>query len=395
MPFSKPKICYLRGSYLNPFEAQYLVPLEKEFDITIAGSKSNRFDISKIPLKLKQLPCLDYLNGKISRKYHNVSIPNPFKYFGYEDILLNLDGFLSKFDIVVVPEKSFFFSWQVARKKRKHRYKLITMQHEVNPYWYNAKKPILKRAGLVHQETDHFIARSERAKRALMIEGVCGEKINVIGHGVDINHFHPGERDENLMAQMDIDPDRFLILFIGRMVWTKGIFALADAAKLLLTDPEVSNLNPLFLMVGDGPDISPLGKYLTLLNVDSHFRFVGRFPYQTIPDIHRLADIFVMPSISTKHILEQFGIALIESMACGTPVVSTHCGAIDEVIGDAGVLVQPNDHLRLYEALLKLSNNSKIYECMRRKGLDRVHQKFTHSIISQKLSDLFHSALIS
>jgi hypothetical protein len=167
----KPKVLYLRGSYLNPFEVQYLAGLMDKFNVVLAHPGYHRYDLSSIQLPRIEIPCLDYLNGWIPRRIAGCTIPNPLKYLGYEEVLFGLERFTAGFDLVSVPEQSFYFTWQIAKKKKKSGYKMITMQDEVNPFWYLNIRPIVERASFVRQETDLFIARSERAKYALICEG--------------------------------------------------------------------------------------------------------------------------------------------------------------------------------------------------------------------------------
>jgi glycosyltransferase involved in cell wall biosynthesis len=176
-------------------------------------------------------------------------------------------------------------------------------------------------------------------------------------------------------------------------VWTKGIFALADAAALLLRDPSFLALRPAFVLVGGGPERGRLERRLELLGLSDHFRLLGGRPYDEIPDLQRLADLFVLPSIPSRTILEQFGIALVEAMATGTPVVTTHCGAIDEVVGEAGVLVQPNDALRLADAIRGLAFAPDERDRLGRAGLERARSNFSREEIARGLSAIYRTAL--
>jgi glycosyltransferase involved in cell wall biosynthesis len=90
------------------------------------------------------------------------------------------------------------------------------------------------------------------------------------------------------------------------------------------------------------------------LELKKNVIIAGNFSYSEIPEIHNLADIFVLPSIPVKNWQEQFGMVLVEALASGKPVISTLCGSIPEVIGNAGILIQPNDPLSLYYAIKKL-----------------------------------------
>jgi glycosyltransferase involved in cell wall biosynthesis len=388
-----PKVLYLRGSYLNPFEEQYILPLKENFEIVMAHPRSHRYGLDSIQTQRTVIPCLDYLNGFIPRSFGGKLLPNPLKYLGFEEVLLGLEKYTADYDIVHVPEQSFYFTWQVAKGKTKQSYKMITVQDEVNPFWFLRRRAIARRAAYVRENTDLFIARSQRAKAALICEGVEPEKIRVIGHGVDVNRFKPGPRSESLCEQLGIDSDRFVILFVGRLFWTKGIYALADAAKLLLMDAEVKKLEPLFLIVGDGNERVEIEDRIQRLGVQDSFKFVGWQAYGLLPEIHRLADIFVLPSISTRYILEQFGIVLIESMASGKPVISTYCGAIDEVVGDAGILVQPNDYFQLYDALKRLCVNRELRENLAEQGRLRVEKMFTYRVISSAIADAYETVL--
>ncbi|MDY7023932.1 MAG: glycosyltransferase family 4 protein [Cyanobacteriota bacterium] len=390
---NKPRVFYLRGSYLNPFEEQYLLPLQKNYDIIMAHPRSHRYNLSSMTMPREAISCLDYANGLIPRSLAGKTLPNPFKYFGYEEVLLGLDQHTKNCDIVHVPEQSFYFTWQVAQSKHKYNYKMITVQDEVNPFWYLHKPSITKRAAFVREKTDLFIARSQRARTALICEGIPPEKIRVIGHGVDVTRFTPGSRNPQLCEQLGIDRNRFIILFVGRLFWTKGIYALSDAAKLLLREPEIQKLDPLFLIAGDGDERGEFENRVKRLGVENSFKFIGWQPYNLLPEIHRLADIFVLPSISTRYILEQFGIVLIESMASGKPIISTHCGAIDEVIGNTGLLVQPNDYFQLYHALHKLCLNTDLREELGKRGLERVKERFTYKVISSAIASAYEDVL--
>jgi len=180
---------------------------------------------------------------------------------------------------------------------------------------------------------------------------------------------------------------------VGRMVWEKGLFSLADAAGLLLHDDAFRALKPVFVYAGDGPERGALQRRLQRLGIESSFRLIGSQPYSRLPDIHRLADIFVLPSISTRTVQEQFGIALIEAMATGKPVLTTHCGAIDEVIGDAGVVVQANDYFRLAEGLRTLGLDADLRMQLGQRGFERVQRLFTRELIGEQVASAYRHVL--
>jgi glycosyltransferase involved in cell wall biosynthesis len=392
-PDLRPRVAYVRGSYLNPFETQYLEPILDRFDITAVYPRSHRFDVSQIEIPTLQLPCLDYLNGVVPRRIGGLTIPNPQKRLGFDEYLFGLDRLLPALRLVHAAEQTFYCSYQLAQRKARYGYKLICVQAEINPFWSEGHGNVFERAAFVRKTADLFIARSERARSALQCEGVEPERIRVIGHGIDTRRFAPGRRSAELCQTFGIDPGSFVVLFVGRLVWEKGLFSLADAAGLLLQDPAFRALNPVFVCAGDGPDRGGLLRRLRRLGIEQHFRLIGAQPYSRLPEIHRLADVFVLPSIATRTVQEQFGIALIEAMATAQPVLTTRCGAIDEVIGDAGLLVQPNDYFRLAEGLRTLAFDTELRSRLGQLGLARVQRLFTREIIGERIAAAYTDVL--
>jgi glycosyltransferase involved in cell wall biosynthesis len=389
----KPRVCYLRGSYLNPYEMQYLEPLKERFSITVAYPKSHRYDIRSIQFPKFELACLDYGNGIIPRSIFRIPVPNILKIFGFEEVFFGIKKILKNFDLLHVPEQTFFFSWQAVNYMDNFNCKIVVTQDEVNPFWYAHKPWMARRAEQVRKRANFFIARTERAKQALICEGVESRRIKVIGHGVDTTRFTPKKRDMEYAHTLGIAPNRIVILFVGRLVWTKGLWALAISAAMIKADPELSSFRPIFLVVGDGPERRAFEKWISTLGVSAMFKLMGHQSYDKLDTIYQLADIFALPSISTRTILEQFGISLIEAMATGIPVVSTHCGAIDEVIGDAGIIVQPNDGLRLYESLKRLILDSKLRKLLGNLGRKRVINEFSNKKIAGQLSFVYENVL--
>lgn len=389
----RPRIAFLRGSYLNAFEAQYIELLLDEFDVTALHAGYRRFDMDGVGLPKRRIHCLDFLDGHLPQDVRGIRLPNPLKRLGLEEVMLGLRGALEGFDIVHTAEPSFFFSWQAARLKRALGFRLVTTQCEVRPHWHQEHFSLARRAAFVRDRTDVFHARSERARQALVTEEVEHERVHVVGHGVDLGRFRPGPQDPDLKSGIGIDDGAFVILFVGRLVWTKGIFALADAAALLLRDPSIRRLQPVFVMAGTGPERTRLERRLRLLGLADHFRLLGGRPYTEMPALHRLADVFVLPSIPSRTVLEQFGIAIVEAMATGTPVVTTHCGAIDEVVAETGVLVQPNDALRLADAIRSLALDRALRRRLGRAGLERARAEFSRESIARGLSSIYRAAL--
>jgi glycosyltransferase involved in cell wall biosynthesis len=390
---ARPRVAYVRGSYLNPFETQYLEPLQDRFEMMAVYPRAHRFDVRGVQMPSVQLPCLDYINGLVPRRVGGFMIPNPQKRLGFDEYLFGLDKILPGLDIVHAAEQTFYCTYQVAERKKRYGYKLICLQAEINPFWAEGNGRVLERAAFVRANADLFVARSQRARSALLCEGVEDSRIRVIGHGIDTGKFGPGARSPELSQRFGIAPDDLVILLVGRMVWEKGLFSLADAAALLLRDESFRKRRPVFVYAGDGPERGALERRLQRLGIASHFRLIGSQPYSLLPEIHRLADIFVLPSISTRTVQEQFGIALIEAMATAKPVLTTHCGAIDEVIADAGIVVQPNDYFRLAEGLRALAADAELRARLGKRGLERVQKHYTREVIGEQVASAYRHVL--
>jgi len=93
-----------------------------------------------------------------------------------------------------------------------------------------------------------------------------------------------------------------------------------------------------YVVVGEGNDQQRLVALANKRGVGDRVRFVGAVGRETVIDAYRAADLFLMPSTG-----EGFGIAFLEAMASGTPVVTSRGGATEEVAGGAAVLVDPHD----------------------------------------------------
>jgi glycosyltransferase involved in cell wall biosynthesis len=104
-----------------------------------------------------------------------------------------------------------------------------------------------------------------------------------------------------------------------------------------------------------------------------------------MPGIHNLADIFVLPSLPIRTWQEQFGYVLAESMACGKAIVSTMSGSIPEVVGDAGILVQPNDFVSLAQALEQLLVDADLRRSYGRRARQRAEDLFDANKVSATL----------
>ena len=158
--------------------------------------------------------------------------------------------------------------------------------------------------------TDHF--------------GVPSEKIARIDGGVDIERFHI-PKDVNLPRErLGLPTDRPVALTVRRLAARMGLENLVKAMPIVLR--EIPNLY--LVIAGKGPERARLESLAKDLGVDESIRFAGFVPDEDLAGLYGAADLFVLPTTA----LEGFGLVVVESMACGTPVVGTPVGAIPELL---------------------------------------------------------------
>src|SRR6185436_4572030 len=104
------------------------------------------------------------------------------------------------------------------------------------------------------------------------------------------------------------------------------------------------------------------------LQVEDAVRFTGYVPFEDLPALYSLAEMFVFPSL-----YEGFGLPVIEAMACGTPVVTGHVAALSEVAGGAVEQVDRLDAESLGEAMVALARSRERRENLCALGLQRSH----------------------
>src|SRR5204863_7711185 len=97
------------------------------------------------------------------------------------------------------------------------------------------------------------------------------------------------------------------------------------------------------LVVGDGSESESFTKQLGEAGLLDRTKFTGAVSYELTPEYFQEIDVLVIPTQTTERIREQFGRVIVEAMACGVPVIGSTCGAIPEVIGEAGLAFPEGD----------------------------------------------------
>jgi glycosyltransferase involved in cell wall biosynthesis len=161
------------------------------------------------------------------------------------------------------------------------------------------------------------------------------------------------------------------ILFVGRLVPYKGLHNLIAAASTL---PDAD-----FLIVGEGPLEKNLKEQAQKIGA-RNVRFEGKADTEMLPAYYRAADILALPSVTRQ---EAFGIVLVEAMASGTPVISTNFSGMPYVIGDSGLLVNPENPGELAAAIRKLLSDENLRVECSIKGLRRVEERFTVDAVGE------------
>ncbi len=293
----------------------------------------------------------------------------------------------------------------IIRALRNHRPHLIDLGHE--PYsvacaevltlcsWFAPEVPIVMQANqnIHHNYPPPFNWLEQRAFRRVAAAYGCSETVcevlrakgfskpaPIIPFGVNTEAFRP-------KAVTRTHPNGPLTIgFAGRMLPGKGLNVLAGALEKLKS--EAWRL----LVVGDGSERQGFEQRLTAAGLHDRAEFTGAINYDLVPEYFQQMDVLVLPTETTKRIREQFGRVLVEAMASGVPVIGSTCGAIPEVIGDAGLVFTEGDADALADALRRLLSDEDLRESLVRAGLEQV-KRYSWERVAEKTYELFRQVL--
>lgn len=211
-------------------------------------------------------------------------------------------------------------------------------------------------------EANHVITVGNSIKEELVSSfGVPTDKISVIHNGINVKRRvakDPGIR--NAFAT----PEERIILFVGRLVWQKGVRYLMEAAPSIFREhPEAK-----IVIVGEGDMHQELRKLASDLGISQKVYITGHIPDDTLNTLYGFADVMMIPSI-----YEPFGLTALEGMSAGLPVVASRVGGLGEIITDrkSGILVPPGNPGSIASAVNELLANPTFAMALARNGRAR------------------------
>jgi len=245
--------------------------------------------------------------------------------------------------------------------------KINTLHHYTVPELVGRTRSIYRQFAFARsaKRADHIIANSGATKVEICKRmGIPDNKVSVVSEAsYDFYVATPPDVAQGVCARFGIQSD--YILFVSNLYPYKNVETLIQAfAKL-----DGENLRNYQLVIA-GRDYnsyqSQLEALANRLNVAARVRFLGFVSPEDLPSLYSRARVFVYPSL-----METFGKPLVEAMGCGVPVVASNTSSIPEVLGNAGILVDPKDVDEMCRAIQDASTNASLRADLVARGLER------------------------
>ncbi len=203
--------------------------------------------------------------------------------------------------------------------------------------------------------------------------GIDENKVRVLPGPVDTERFRPGEA---------VSHPRRYILTVSRLQRGKGLTTLLRAFRRLGHGAPNVDLR----IIGAGPEEKRLKGLARRLGIEGRVSFLGTREGGDLVAEYQGASLFALASRR-----EALGIVLLEAMACGVPVVSTHCGgAADSILdGRTGILVPVGDDSGLAAAMMKVLDDAELARSLARAGRERVESDFSQGAVWQRLDRIY------
>ena len=235
-------------------------------------------------------------------------------------------------------------------------------------------------------EASEVIVNSNYMKNEIQrIFGLPYDKISVIPNGVKLDKFEGIERDYDLRRQYAMDNEK-IILYVGRLVYEKGVQNLIGAMPKILENYHDSKL----VICGRGGMMDELKQEAHNLGIDEKVYFVGYCDAAKVQKMYINADIAVFPST-----YEPFGIVALEGMLSGTPTVVSDVGGLNEIVehGVTGMKSYAGNSNSIADSVLALLYDQDLCNRVSSKAIEVVKEKYNWNVIAQSTFKTYEKAI--
>jgi glycosyltransferase involved in cell wall biosynthesis len=205
------------------------------------------------------------------------------------------------------------------------------------------------------------------------------DRVVIVPFGVEPDEWPATPERETALRSRHTGP---LVVFLGRLVWYKGVDVLTRA---------MASVDATLLVVGGGPERPRLERLARRSGLGARVRFMGEVGDDDRAAYYRVADVFVLPSVSRA---ETFGIAMLEAMSVGTPAICTEVGTGTSWVnraGESGLVVSPGDPRALAGAIRLVLADEGLRRQLGTGARHRARRHFSKQAMLKGLADLYLS----
>ncbi|WP_235355044.1 glycosyltransferase family 4 protein [Aliterella atlantica] len=277
---------------------------------------------------------------------------------------------------------------------RKTAKRTVVTCHDLINYFYSDNRVASVQLPMVsHQMWLHAIQGMRYADRVVAVSAATAkdtvqilnlepDRIRVVPNAVEAVFQPLPDRVQSIRQQYALQPNTFCLLNVGSDHRRKNLLNILQSLAIL------NQVGLSFVFWKVGSDFTAEQKDLIQhLQLEQVVRYLGKPDRATLVDFYNAADVLVSPSL-----FEGFGMTLLEAMACGTPAITSNVSSMPEVVGDSGLLVDPNSVQAIADAVLRLYKDRTLYTDLVNKGFARV-KPFTWQNTAEQVATIYEKLL--
>jgi glycosyltransferase involved in cell wall biosynthesis len=215
--------------------------------------------------------------------------------------------------------------------------------------------------------------------------GLPQDKLVMVPNGVKPHIFGDFKEDLRSFRRNWALPEEKIVLFVGRLVYEKGVHVLVNAVPKVL-----EKVNAKFIIVGSGYMKEQVLKIVQSMKMEQKVLFAGFTDDATLLRLQRCADVSVVPSL-----FEPFGIVALEAMAAKSPVVVSDTGGLSEIVDHdwTGVKVYPNNPESLAWGIVKVLTDENYKKNLVENAYRKILDKYDWEKIAQQTKKIYEGVL--